>query len=174
MPRAQSIIAQSYLWLVVLMVLAGAYPGGTGEAQEGPNLLLLLVMGDPGQKIVLPPGWYREDRQIPGVEASKIYINRDPGYTGELLALVGGPDCGERVWCQVSGIRPHTHYTLEFLAFRPKFANGVYFEVEISGQRHLINQHWSYGRVQSIILQVNSREVRGTTRLAFDRSFGLL
>ncbi|MFA4902748.1 MAG: hypothetical protein WC600_08385 [Desulfobaccales bacterium] len=168
MPRAQSTIARSHLWFVVLMVLVGAYPGGTGAAQEGPNLLPPLVMGDSGQKLVLPPGWHRQDRQIPGVEASKIYISRDTGHPGELLALVGGPDRGGRVWCQVSGIRPHTDYALEFLAFRPKFANGVYFEVEIFGQRRLINQHWSYGRVQSIILRVNSREVRGKTRLVFD------
>lgn len=166
--RAQSKIAQSSLWVLALMVIVGAYPGGIGEAQEGPNLLPPLVLGDPGQKLVLPPGWHREDRQIPGVEASKIYISRDPGHSGELLAVVGGPDRGGCVWCQVSGIRPQTDYTLKFLAFRPKFTNGVYFEVEIFGQRHLINQHFSYGKVQPIILRVNSREVRGSTRLVIE------
>ena len=167
--RAQGKFALSHLWLVVVLVLGWVpYPGGSGVAKEGPNLVPPLVLGDPGQKLVLPPGWHREDRQIPGVEASKIFISRGPGHPGELLALVGGPDRGGRVWCQVSGIRPHTDYTLEFLAFRPKFTNGVYFEVEIFGQRHLINQHFSYGRVQPIVLQVNSQEARGKTRLVFD------
>ncbi len=168
MPRAQSKIGQSHLWFVVALVLGlAAYPGGAGAAHEGPNLVPPLLLGDPGQKLILPPGWQREDRQIPGVEASKIYISRDPGHPGGLLALVGGPDRGGRLWCQVSGIRPHTDYTVEFIAFRPKFTNGVYFEVEIFGQRHLINQHFSYGRVQPISLRVNSREVRGKTRLVF-------
>lgn len=169
MPRAQDKFTQGRIWMVVILVLGlAAYPVGTGGAKEGPNLVPPLVLGDPGQKLVLPPGWHREDRQILGVEGSKIYISHGPGYSGELLALVGGPDRNGRVWCQVAGIRPHTDYTLEFLVFRPKFTNGVYFEVEIFGQRHLINQHFSYGRVQPIVLQVNSRKVRGKSRLVLD------
>jgi hypothetical protein len=61
-------------------------------------------------------------------------------------------------------IRPHTDYLLEFTAYRPKFRNGVYLEVEIFGQRHLINQHFSYGRVQPIFLGVNSGNTLGATR----------
>ncbi|MHB9074086.1 MAG: hypothetical protein ACYC6G_11225 [Desulfobaccales bacterium] len=168
---AQGKFAQSLLWLVIVSALGlVAYSGSTWGAKEAPNLVPPLVLGDPGEKSVLPQGWHREDRQIPGVEASKIFISRGLGHPGELLALVGGPDRGGRVWCQVSGIRPHTDYTLEFLAFRPKFTNDVYFEVEIFGQRHLINQHWTYGRVQPIVLRINSREVRGKTRLVFDNA----
>lgn len=165
----QGKVAPGILWLLVVLVLGlVACPDSNGEAKEGRNLIPPLLLGDPEQRLVLPPGWHREDRQIPGVEASKIYISHGPEHSGELLALVGGLDRGGRVWCQVSGIRPHTEYTLEFLAFRPKLTNGVYFEIEIFGRRHLINQQLSYGRVQPIVLQVNSRKVRGKTRLVFD------
>lgn len=170
--RAPEINTRSSLWLVIILVIGLAgYLVKTGEAKEAPNLVPPLILANPGAKMVLPPGWHRQNRQIPGVEASKIVISQGPGCPTEFLALVGGPDRGGRVWCQVSGIRPYTNYTLKFLAYRPKFTNGVYLEVEIFGQRHLINQHWIYGRVQPIILEVSSREARGNTRLIFDNPY---
>lgn len=48
--------------------------------------------------------------------------------------------------------------------------NGVYLEVEIFGRRHLINQHFSYGRIQPIFMRVNSGGTRGTTRLSIINS----
>ena len=36
--------------------------------------------------------------------------------------------------------------------------------MEIFGQRHLINQHFSYGGVQSIFLRINSGATRGSAR----------
>jgi len=83
-----------------------------------------------------------------------------------MLALEGGPDLNGRVWCRINNIRPHTDYLLKFDAYRPKFTNGVYFEVEIFGRHHLINQHFSYGRIQPIFMRINSCSVSGTTRLA--------
>jgi len=102
------------------------------------------------------------------METSKIYVGKVHGHPGKLLALEGGPDRSGRVWCQVRGIRPYTKYTLEFLAFRPKFTNHVYLEVEIFGQRYLINQQFSYGRIQPIVLRLNSGKTRGKTLLIFD------
>jgi hypothetical protein len=99
----------------------------------------------------LPEAWQREIRKIPGVEPSRVYFYRVSGHPGNLLAIEGGPDRNGRVWCRIDNILPRTDYRLEFTAYRPKFTNGVYFEVEIFGQRHLINQHFSYGRVQSIL-----------------------
>lgn len=164
--------SQRYLWLVIILTLGLMVdPGVTDAAKDGPNLIPPLVLNNPGQKLVLSPGWYSDDRQLPGVEESKIFISQEAGHPGKLLALVGGPDRGGQVWCQVSGIRPHTDYTLEFLAYRPKFTNGVYFEVKIFEQRHLINQHWTYGRVQPIVLHINSGDTRGKSRLVFDNPY---
>ena len=87
------------------------------------------------------------------------------GHPGRFLALQGGPDRQGRVWCQIDHIRPHTDYLLEFSAYRPKFINQVYLEVEIFGQRQMINQHFTCGRVQPIFLRVNSGRTQGTTRL---------
>ena len=138
-----------------------AFPN-LARAKEATNLI-----PNPGFEISqdapdLPEGWQRDIRKIPGVEPSKVYFCRVTGYPGKLLAIEGGPDRNGRVWCQVNNIRPHTDYRLEFTAYRPKFTNGVYLEVEIFGQRHLINQHFSYGRVQPIFLSINSGNTRGT------------
>lgn len=127
-------------------------------------------MPNPGFEISLatpdlPEGWQRDSRKIPGVRPSKVYFCRVTGHPGQLLAIEGSPDRNGRVWCQVNNIRPHTDYRLEFDAYRLKFTNGVYLEVEIFGQRHLINQHFSYGRIQPIFLRVNSGKTRGATRL---------
>jgi hypothetical protein len=112
----------------------------------------------------LPEGWHREARKIPGVEPSRVYFCRAAGYPGRLLAMEGSPDRQGQVWCQLNNIRPRTDYLLEFTAYRPKFTNGVYLEVEIFGHRHLINQHFSFGRVQPIFLRINSGDTRGPTR----------
>jgi len=98
--------------------------------------------------------------------AQPVYVaeSRD---THRLLAIEGRPDRNGKVWCRIKDIRPHTDYLLKFDAYRPRFTNGVYLEVEIFGQRHLINQHFSYGRVQPIFLKVNSDNTCGTTRLMF-------
>jgi hypothetical protein len=113
----------------------------------------------------LPEGWHRDTRKIPGVEPSRVYFCRVTGHSGKLLALEGGPDRNGRVWCRIKHIRPRTDYLLEFVAYRLKYTNGVSLEVEIFGQRHVINQHLSYGRVQPIFLRINSGTTRGTTVL---------
>ncbi len=82
--------------------------------------------------------------------------------------MEGGPDRNGQVWCRIRNIRPHTDYLLEFVAYRPKFTNGVYLEVEIFGRRHLINQHFSYSRIQPIFMRINSGPTRGTTRLVMN------
>jgi hypothetical protein len=133
-------------------------------AQEAPNLIPNLAFAVSQDAPDLPEGWQRDIRRIPGVEPSKVYFCRVTGHPGKLLAIEGAPDRNGRVWCQVNNIRPHTDYRLEFTAYRPKFTNGVYLEVEIFGQRHIINQHFSYSRVQPIFLTINSGNTRGTTR----------
>ena len=135
--------------MVSILVWWACVPNLAG-AREAANLI-----PNPGFEISrdapeLPEGWHRDIRKIPGVEPSKVYFCRVTGYPGKLLAIEGGPDRNGRVWCQLNDIRPHTDYLLEFIAYRPKFTNGVYLEVEIFGQRHLINQHFSYGRIQPI------------------------
>ncbi|MCL4501559.1 MAG: hypothetical protein M1438_06840 [Deltaproteobacteria bacterium] len=114
----------------------------------------------------LPKGWHQESRTIPGVEPSRVYFCQVTGHPGKLLAIEGGPDRNGEVWRRINKIRPHTDYLLEFNAYRPKFTNGVYLEVEIFGQRHLLNQHFSYGRIQPMFLRVNSGKTRGAARLA--------
>lgn len=115
----------------------------------------------------MPRGWEFRPVQVPGVSPSRVFLCRVTGHPGRLLAIVGGPDRNGWVWCLIDNISPHSDYLLEFLAYRPKFTNRVYLEVEIFGHRHLINQHFSYGRVQPIFLKVNSGNTRGTTRLLF-------
>ena len=118
---------------------------------------------------VLPWGWHRDGLRLDGVKPSQAFIwKTDQPHTGRLLALVGGPDRGGRVWCQVRGIQPHTDYLLEFSAYRPHFTNDVYLEVEIFGQRQLINQHLSRGQLQRIFLHLNSGNSRGNNRLVIE------
>lgn len=116
----------------------------------------------------LPAGWRRETLTIPGIPPSRVYPCRVTGHPGKLLAIEGGPDRNGRVWCRIGSIRPHTDYLLEFVAYRPKFTNGVYLEVEVFGQRRLINQHFSYGQIQPISMRINSGSARGTTRLVME------
>jgi hypothetical protein len=131
------------------------------SAKEAANLISNPGFVGSQNPTGLPEGWQCETRTIPGLDPSRVYFSRVSGHPGKLLAIEGGPDRNGRVWCQVKNIRPHTDYRLEFTAYRPKFTNGVYFEVEIFGQRHLINQHFSYGHVQPIFLRVNSQEYSG-------------
>ena len=134
-------------------------------AKEAPNLIHNPAFEISEDAPDLPAGWQRDMRNIPGVEPSRVYFCRISGHPGRLLAIEGGPDRNGRVWCQVKNIRPHTDYRLEFTAYRPTFTNGVYLEVEIFGQRHIINQHFSFGRIQPIFLRVNSGNTRGTSSL---------
>jgi hypothetical protein len=152
------------LALFTIVVWVACFPK-FALAKEAPNLIPNLALEISQDAPDLPEGWHRGIRKIPGVAPSKVYFCRVTGYPGKLLAIEGGPDRNGRVWCQVHNIRPHTDYRLEFTAYRPKFTNGVYLEVEIFGQRHLINQHFSYGRVQPMFLRINSGNTRGTTRL---------
>jgi hypothetical protein len=120
----------------------------------------------------LPESWQRDTVKIPGIAASRVFPCTVTGHPGKLLAIQGGPDRNGRVWCRIGNIRPHTDYLLEFLAYRPKFTNGVYLEVEIFGQRHLINQHFSYGRVQPIFMRINSGNHRSASSLAMMNPHG--
>ena len=154
---------------LLTILLWFACPAPFAKAKEAsPNLVpnpeFRESLDEPG----LPEGWHRDNRKIAGVEPSHVYFCRVTGQPGKFLAIAGTPDRNGRVWCQIKNIRPHTDYLLEFLAYRPQFANGVYLEVEIFGQRHLINQHFTYGKVQPIFLTVNSQDFRGTTRLSIE------
>ena len=139
----------------------------TGK-EAGPNLIPNPEFRESQREPSLPEGWHRDKRKIAGVEPSQVYFCRVTGQPGKFLAITGGPDRQGRVWRRINKIRPHTDYLLEFLAYRPKFTNGVYLEVEIFGQRHLINQHLTYGKVQPIFLTVNSQDCRGSTRLSVE------
>lgn len=152
------------LALFTIVVWVACFPK-FAPAQEAPNLIPNPAFEISQDAPDLPDGWQRDIRKVPGVAHSKMYFCRVTGYPGKLLAIEGGPDRNGRVWCQVNNIRPHTDYQLKFTAYRPKFTNGVYLEVEIFGQRHLINQHFSYGQIQPMVLWVNSGDTRGTTRL---------
>ncbi len=76
----------------------------------------------------LPLGWQRSSLKIPGLEPGSVYLCQVADHPGRFLALQGGQDRNGRVWCQIDHIRPHTDYLLEFSAYRPKFANGVYWK----------------------------------------------
>jgi hypothetical protein len=154
--------------LVLLWSLAAAalapLPGRAENAN--PNLVPNPDFADLNEQTGLPAGWRHPPRHIPGVVPGKVYFCRVAGYPGRLLALEGGGDRNGRVSCRIKGIKPHRDYLLEFAAYRPKFTNGVYLEVEIFGQRLLINQHFSYGRIQAIFLRINSGRHQGAVRLA--------
>jgi hypothetical protein len=141
---------------------------GYGEG-ELPNLIPNPEFMGPAAGKMLPRSWHRERLRVDGVKPGRVFIwKADQPHTGRLLALMGGPDRGGRVWCRVRGIQPHTDYLLEFLAYRPHFTNDVYLEVEIFGQRQLINQHLLSGQVQRIFLHLNSGSSSGDTRLVFE------
>jgi hypothetical protein len=151
--------------LILTLVWLLYFPLSGHSDERSPNLIPNAKFRvSPGQSGI-PEGWHWAPQSIPGIPSSRVYLCRVDGHPGQLLALEGGPDRNGRVWCQIKGIRPHTDYLLEFDAYRPKFTNGVYLEVEIFGQRRLINQHFSYGRIQPIFLKINSGKCRGLTRL---------
>ncbi|MBM4284574.1 MAG: hypothetical protein FJ128_04905 [Deltaproteobacteria bacterium] len=116
----------------------------------------------------LPPGWHCPAPAIPGVESSRVFLGRTPGRPEYFIFLAGGGDRGARVWCEVRGIRPHTDYLLELLAYRPKFTNQVYLEVDFGGQRRVLNQHATHGGVQPLTVRFNSGNSAGRVRLMFD------
>ncbi len=157
--------------LTLIIIIAGLfwypYLGGGGEG-GGPNLIPNPGFRKERGERDLPAGWHQESLKVPGVEPSRVFISQISGHPENFLTLVGGQGRGGRVWCEVSGIRLHTNYLLEFAAYRPRFINDVYLEVEIFGQRHLINQHFSYGGVQPIFLRINSGNTRGKTRLIIE------
>jgi len=152
------------LTLIIMALWCACFPNLV-RAEAATNLIPNPGFVGAQDTAGLPEGWQRQPGRIPGVAPSLVYICRVSGYPDRLLAIEGGPDRQGRVWCRIDNIRPHTDYRLDFTAYRPKFTNGVYLEVEIFGQRHLINQHFSYGRVQPIFLRVNSGNTRGATRL---------
>ena len=157
--------------LALVAILMGLFVSARATAKEaGPNLIPNPEFRESQREPGLPEGWHRDNRKIAGVEPSHVYFCRVAGQPGKFLAIEGGPDRNSRVRCQIKNIRPRTDYLLEFLAYRPKFTNGVYLEVEIFGQRHLINQHFTYGKVQPIFLTVNSQDFRGTTGLSIENS----
>ncbi len=150
--------------MIIIGLACSPCPGGAQALGVNlvPNPALEGEQGENG----LPWGWQRPFANASAGEPSRVFICRIPGDPlGKCLSLAGGQDRNGGVWCTVRGIRPHTDYLLEFVAYRPEFVNGVYLEVEVFGQRHLINQHLSYGRWQVIFLRINSSNVRGKTRL---------
>ncbi len=155
--------------LALVAILVGLVVASPATGKEaGPNLIPNPEFRESPREPGLPEGWHRDKRIIAGVEPSQVYFCRVTGQPGKFLAIAGGPDRHGRVWRRIAKIRPHTDYLLEFSAYRPKFTNGVYLEVEIFGQRHLINQHLTYGKVQPIFLTVNSQDCRGSTRLSIE------
>ena len=131
----------------------------------GPNLVPNPGFAETGATAGLPPGWHRPPMAVAGQSPAQVLLCRLGAGQAHFFALAGAAGAPARLWCTLSGVRPHTAYRLEFDAYRPAFRNGVYLEVEIFGQRHLINQHLSYGRIQPIFLTINSGRVRGHTRL---------
>ena len=125
--------------LIILVALIFSPLKGGAEEKVAPNLISNPEFESSEGVNGFPFGWHRGSLKIPGVVSSQVFIYSIPGHSGKFLALVGGYDRGARVWCEVSGILPHTDYLLEFAAYRPRFTNKVYLEVEIFGQRHLIN-----------------------------------
>ncbi len=157
--------------LALVAILVGWVVSFPATAKEvGPNLIPNPEFRESSREPGLPEGWHRDKQKIAGVEPSQVYFCRVSGQPGRFLAIAGGPDRQGRVWRRIANIRPHTDYLLEFLAYRPKFTNDVYLEVEIFGQRHLINQHLTYAKVQPIFLTVNSQDCRGSTRLIIENS----
>jgi len=154
--------------LIIIGVWLSCFPSPGVAGAIKPNLVPNPEFRGSGEENGLPEGWHRDDRKIPEVAPSRVFPCTVTGHPGKLLALEGGPDRNGRVWCRISNIRPHTDYLLEFAAYRPKFTNGVYLEVEIFGRRHLINQHFSYGRIQPILMRINSGTTRGMTRLVMN------
>ena len=155
--------------LALVAILVGWVVSFPATAKEvGPNLIPNPEFRESPREPGLPEGWHRDNQKIAGVEPSQVYFCRVSGQPGRFLAIAGGPDRQGRVWRRIANIRPHTDYLLEFLAYRPKFTNSVYLEVEIFGQRYLINQHLTYAKVQPIFLTVNSQDCRGSTRLIIE------
>ena len=152
--------------LIIIWVWFSCFPSQGGAGESNPNLVPNPEFREFREETGWPEGWHRDALTIPGIAPSRIFPCTVTGHPGKLLALEGGPDRNGQVWCRISNIRPHTDYLLEFVAYRPKFTNGVYLEVEIFGRRHLVNQHFSYSRIQPIFMRVNSGSTRGTTRLA--------
>lgn len=156
---------------VALLVLMISLPArGWGEVTSA-NLIPNPEFTETVSQTGLPRSWQRRGGSVPGVVPSQVFFCRVTGNDHRFLALKGSPDRGGQVYCELKGIRPHSDYLLEFLAYRPKFTNGVYLEVELFGQRHRVDQHCTYGRVQPIFLTVNSGNYRGTARLVFSNPF---
>lgn len=149
---------------VCLLVL----PHWGWAVETGPNLISNPGFDEIETRTGLPRGWQSPGLQESGIPASRVFLCRVSAHPGKLLALVGGTERRGRVWFEIKGIRPHTDYLLEFLAYRPRFTNGVYLEVKLFGRCHLINQHFTYGRVQPILLRINSGTVKGMARLVLE------
>lgn len=154
------------LVLLIILVALIFFPlKSEAEERVAPNLIPNPEFENSEGGNGFPFGWHRGSLKIPGVVSSQVFIYSIPGHSGKFLALKGGQDRSGWVWCEISGIRPHTDYLLEFAAYRPRFTNNVYLEVEVFGQHHLINQQYSYGGVQPIFLRINSGSTQGKTRL---------
>ncbi|AEB09609.1 hypothetical protein [Desulfobacca acetoxidans] len=155
-----------FVWILAAWQLC--LPTAVQGAGTCPNLIR-----NPGFEAVdpasgMPRSWRRQVKATPGASPSQVYLCQVEGQQGKFLALIGGGDRGGRVVTELAGIRPHTDYLLEFLAYRPNFVNGVYLEVEVFGQRRVCNQHFSWRRVQPLWLRINSGACRGRTTLVFD------
>jgi len=147
--------------LAVILLGLARVPFAAGAAGVGANLIPNPEFAEPLTEAGLPRGWQRP------FPSPHVFLCQVANHPGKFLALMGGQGRGGQVWCELAGIRPHTEYYLEFDAFRPQFTNGVYLEVEVFGQRLLINQHLVTGKVQHIFLTINSGSTHGKARLMF-------
>jgi hypothetical protein len=134
-------------------------PFANGALGVGANLIPNPEFAGPPNDVGLPKGWQRPS---PGPDA---FLTKVANHPGKFLALMGGRGRGGRVWCELAGIRPQTDYYLEFDALRAQFVNGVYLEIEVFGQRLLVDQHGDTGKVQHLFLTINSGKTRGNARL---------
>lgn len=160
------------LTLIIILGWCICFPLLGWTATRPPNLIPNPEFGGPLEPTGLPPAWHRLEARIPGAKPSRIFLYRVANHSGQLLALEAGEERGARVWCEVSGIEPHTDYLLEFAAYRPRFTNSVYLEVDIFGQRRLVNEHCTYGGIQPIFLKINSGNVRGRAFLTLENPHG--
>jgi hypothetical protein len=157
--RALKVRHNSAIILIAILLSLARVTIADAALGIGPNLIPNSEFAGPLTEAGLPRGW---QRPFPGPHVFLLQVGSHPE---KFIALMGGQGRGGQIWCELAGIRPHTTYYLEFDAFRPQFTNGAYLELEVFGQRFLVNQHCTTGRVQHIFLTINSGSTHGKARL---------
>jgi uncharacterized membrane protein (UPF0127 family) len=103
-----------------------------------------------------PHSWYHGTSDIEGIQKSEFSLGPAGSPPLKALGIKGGEDRSGEWWCMVSGLEKGKKYLLGFKAFRERYDEGMFPEVEVFGTRVRLSNHLTYGAWQDFSLSFDA------------------